>query len=123
MDNMEEKIGSILNNPEMMQKIMSMAQALNSSSPQSGDPQQDPPKTQPQGSPLPDIDINMLQKFSGLARQSGIDNQQQALLRALHPYLSRQRIQKLENAMRAAKMAKIAAAALGTQGLKLPMSR
>ena len=110
MDGMEEKLGSILNNPEMMQKIMSMAQSLNS-----GAGQQESPKEQPQSSGLPDIDLGMLQKFSGLARQGSIDREQQALLKALGPYLSRERLRKLENAMRAAKMAKVAAAALGSQ--------
>ena len=116
MDAMEDKIGSILQNPEMMQKIMAMAQSLNASP-----PQQESPKDPSPG--IPDIDLGMLQKISGLAKQGNIDNKQQNLLRALHPYLSSQRIQKLENAMRAARMAKIAASVLGTQGINLPFSR
>ena len=118
MDSMEDKIGSILQNPEMMQKIMSMAQSLNS-----GTPQSSASAEKPAHAAMPDIDIGMLQKISSLAGQGRIDNHQQALLRALHPYLSHQRIQKLENAMRAAKMAKIAASVLGTQGIHLPISR
>jgi len=102
MDAMEEKLGSILNNPEMMQKIMTMAQSLGAAQ-KNNDPQPEP------ASPLPQIDPASLQKLSGLARQGSIDKDQQALLRALGPYLSRQRIRKLENAMRAAKMAKFAA--------------
>ena len=118
MDNMEEKIGSILNDPETMQRIMSMAQALGSSA-----KQQDAPAEPASAPSFPEIDINMLQKFSGLAKQGNIDKQQQNLLQALNPYLSRQRIQKLENAMRAARMARIAAGALSGQGLKLPTGR
>ena len=117
MDAMEDKIGSILQNPEMMQKIMALAQSLNST------PSAETPKEQHTASAIPDIDLGMLQKISGLAKQGNIDNQQQNLLRALHPYLSSQRIQKLENAMRAARMAKIAASILGTQGINLPFSR
>ena len=112
MDSMEDKIESILGNPEMMQKIMTMAQALGSSDKQEPSREQVPP------SPMPDIDLGMLQRLSGLARQGSIDKQQQNLLQALHPYLSNQRIQKLENAMRAAKMARIAASALGGQSIK-----
>ena len=118
MDGMEEKLGSILNNPEMMQKIMSMAQSLNVSSPS--------PQPQKEEQPLPSmpsIDPGMLQKVSSLARQGNIDKEQQALLRALSPYLARDRIRKLENAMRAAKMAKIASAALGQQSQKLQSTR
>ena len=118
MDKMEDKIGSILQNPEMMQKIMAMAQSLSASAPQ----QPSSPEKPAQPS-MPDIDAGMLQKITSLAGQSKIDNQQQALLRALHPYLSHQRIQKLENAMRAAKMARIAASVLGSQGIHLPISR
>ena len=116
MDTMEDKIGTILQNPEMMQKIMAMAQSLGSAQ----EAQEVPPEKPPN---MPDIDLGMLQKMSGLARQGSIDKQQQALLRALHPYLSSQRIQKLETAMRAAKMAKVAASMLGTQGIHLPIAR
>lgn len=117
MDGIEEKLGSMLNDPETMQKVMAMAQSLGL-----GNPQQDTPK-QPQSNPLPDIDLSMLQKFSGIAKQGNIDKEQQALLRALTPYLSRERIHKLENAMRAAKMARIAAATLGQQGSLFPSFR
>lgn len=118
MDGMEEKLGSILNNPEMMQKIMSMAQSL-----QTPSPAPESVKDTVPNNPLPDLDLNMLQKISGLAKQGNIDKEQQALLRALNPYLSRERIRKLENAMRAARMASIAVSALGQQGIKFPSSR
>ena len=62
-------------------------------------------------------DLAMIQKPFGMARQSGIDKNQQTLLRALGPYLSRERIVKLEKAMRAAKLAGIASTALGSSGL------
>ena len=100
MDDLESKLGAVLNNPEMMQKIMSFAQTFNQSD--SGVKQDAP------SSNLGDIDPSMIQKISGLARQSGIDKNQQSLLRALNPYIGRQRIQKLERAMRAAKMAGMA---------------
>lgn len=122
MDNIEDKIGSILSNPEMMQKIMAMAQSLGASAPQA-EKQEQPRKDEPAQQSFPDIDLGMLQKVSGLAKQGSIDKEQQALLRALHPYLSRQRIRKLENAMRAAKMARFAASALNQQGTKLSSSR
>ena len=101
MDDMEAKLGAILNDPAMMQQIMSFAQQLA--------PNQDAPQEQrSQSAPMPDIDIGMLQKLSGFAQQSGIDKNQKNLLGALGPYLSKQRISKLEKAMRAAKMASMA---------------
>ena len=106
MDNLEQQLGAVLGNPEMMEKIMAMAQALGTSSPE-------PQEASPPPPPMPDIDIGLLKKLSGLAGQGSIDQDQQALLKALGPYLTSRRIHKLENAMRAAKMARIAATALG----------
>ena len=107
METLEQQLGAVLGNPEMMQKIMAMAQALGTSKPEP-EPQDTPPPP-----PMPDIDIGLLKKISGFAGQSSIDKDQQALLKALGPYLTQRRIHKLENAMRAAKMARLAAATLG----------
>ena len=106
MENLEQQLGAVLGNPEMMQQIMAMAQALGTSNPE---PQEVPPPPPP----MPEIDLGLIKKISGLAGQSAIDKEQQALLKALGPYLTSRRIRKLENAMRAAKMARIAATALG----------
>ena len=109
MSEMEDKLNSILSNPAMMQQIMSMAQSMG----------QEEPKNQ-SASPLdafPDIDIGMIKRLSGLAQNTGVDKNQQVLLNALCPYLSRERISKLERAMRAAKMAKLATGIMGNQGL------
>ena len=65
----------------------------------------------------------MLQRLSGLARQSGIDSQQRTLLTALKPYLSDERVSKLEKAMRAAKLAKLASSILGSGAIQLPSGR
>lgn len=120
MDEMEEKLGSILSNPQLMQQIMTMAQSLGQSSAPSPAPDP-PPREDPPA--LPQIDLGMVQKLSGLAGQSGVDRNQQALLKALGPYLSRDRVSKLERAMRAAKMAKLASAFLGSGGLQLLSGR
>lgn len=111
MAEMEGKLGSILGNPEMMQKIMAMAQSLGASQPQ------EPPKQEPtELPPMPNIDLGAIQKISGLMGQTNIDREQRALLSALSPYLSAERIHKLENAMRASKLAGFAASALRQQG-------
>ena len=112
MTQMEDRIGAILNNPQMMQQIMSMAQSLNQGNRQNTP--EDPPPPQEKPPQVPDFDPGMVQKLSGFARQSNIDPQQRALLKALAPYLSRQRISKLEKAMRAAKMARFASGFLNS---------
>ena len=111
MDDMEEKLGSILNNPQMMQQIMSMAQSMGGQTNMKSD------SSVRQDLPLPEIDMATIQKISGLAQKSSIDKREQALLRALGAYLSTERIGKLERAMRAAKIAQIASSALSQRGL------
>lgn len=106
MDDFEGKLSAIMNDPDMMGKIMAMAQNLGQSQPE-----------QP-SNPIPDIDIGLLQKLSGFAGKSNIDANQRNLLQALTPYLNHNRISRLERAMRAAKMAGLATSLLPmlTQG-------
>ncbi len=101
MDELESKLGAIMGNPEMMEKIMALAQSMNTPSPEAK--QEAPSKP-------PEIDLAALQRLSGLAGQGSIDKNQKNLLQALGPYLSRHRLSKLERAMRAAKMAGVATA-------------
>ena len=116
MDEMEQKLNSILGNPELMSQIMNMAQALG------GKQDTEPVDTSPMPTPSPlqgalgGIDPGTIQKIIGIAQQAGIDRNQQNLLRALRPYLSEHRIVKLEKAMRAAKIAGVATTALGGAG-------
>ena len=119
MDDWEQKLGTILNNPQMMQQIMTMAQSLGQSPP-APDKQN---ATQETGSPLPEIDISMLQRLSGFVQNHGIDKQQRALLSALSPYLCRDRVSNLEKAMRAAAMARMASGLLNSGGLQLLTGR
>ncbi len=121
MAEMDDKINAILNNPQMMQQIMSMAQALAPSGEPASQPSTPPPP--PPAPAMPQLDPAMLQKLAGLAGQGGIDREQQALLKALNPYLSRDRISRLERAMRAAKTAKLASSVLGQGGLSFLTGR
>ena len=117
MDEMEQKLNSILGNPEMMSQIMNMAQALGGKGePEpAAEPVSAPPSNPLQGA-LGGIDPGTIQKIVGIAQQAGIDRNQQNLLKALRPYLSEHRIIKLEKAMRAAKIAGVATTALGGAG-------
>ena len=115
MSEMEDKLGAILNNPQMMQQIFSLAQTLGQSQP--------PPEQETHKQSVPDFDPAMLAKLAGFARQSGADSQQRALLSALSPYLSRERVSKLEKAMQAAKMARLASTFLNSGGLSLLTGR
>lgn len=111
MGEMEEKLNAVLNNPQMMQQIMSMAQSMGNQSPSKGE-------SSPKNENFPDIDPGMIKKLSSFAGQSSIDQDQRTLLKALGPYLSRERIGKLEKAMRAAKIARLASGFIGAGGLQ-----
>lgn len=108
MNELEQKISSVMNDPDMMKQIMALAQSMGGGSQEACAPEPQSP------SPLlPDIDLSMVQKLSGFAKKSGIDQNQKALLQALRPYLSNHRINRLEKAMQAAKMAGFATSLLG----------
>jgi len=92
-NDMEQQLHAILNDPSAMQNILAMAQSLSGTIGASSDKKDD---------------VIPMQQLAGLASKSGIDQQQRSLLSALSPYLSRERLKKLENAMRAAKMARLA---------------
>lgn len=117
MDDMESKLGAILNNPDIMQQVMAMAQSLGQSQ-AAARPSQEPQKQEqqnvnPTSFPLNESNLAMIQQLSGLASKTNVDQNQRVLLKALEPYLSRDRIQKLEKAMRAAKLAQFASGFLG----------
>ena len=108
MEDFESKLGQILGNPEMMGKIMAMAQSFGS--------QDTPPEPTPEPA-MSEVDFATIQKLTGLMGKAGVDNQQKALLSALSPYVSNARIRKLEKAMRAAKLAGVATSFLGNTSL------
>lgn len=110
MSELEEKLGQVLSNPQMMQQIMSLAQSLGSQNPQPSQPEPKPDPPVPSGA-----DLDMVRKVANMASATGVDQNQRSLLRALSPYISRERSRKLEKAMRAAKMAAFASSMLSAQ--------
>lgn len=112
MSELEEKLGAMLSNPHLMQQISSLVQAM-------GQPSQPAPSPPPMPEPSPqpsEPDLSQLQGLASLLKSNRIDTNQQALLRALSPYLSPWRVGKLERAMRASKMAGLASVLLRGDG-------
>lgn len=103
MSELEEKLASLLANPQLMGQIQAMAQNLGPS-PAVSQPSAPPPAPLGQG-------------ISGLLSAAAVDERQQNLLCALSPYLSQGRVEKLERAMRAARMASTASALLRSGAL------
>lgn len=120
MAGLEEQLSAVLNNPQMMQQIMTMAQSFAPPSENTVPPLQPQAPAPPPPAPpanIPAFDPGMLQKLTGLMGQGGVDKNQQLLLRALAPYISKHRVIKLEKAMQAAKMARLATNLFGNNGL------
>ena len=92
-NDLEHQLQSILNDPSAMQNILAMAQSLSGTIGASAEKNEE---------------VMPVQQMANIASKSYIDQKESSLLSALSPYLSRDRIKKLENAMRAAKMARLA---------------
>lgn len=116
MDSIEQKLGAILNDPNTMQQIMAMAQAL-------GQIQNEQPPSPASPSNEGGLDLGMLQKLTGMMQGISGTKEEAALLNALCPYLCAEKVHKLEKAMRAAKMARLASSFLNSGGLQLLTGR
>ena len=114
MSELEQRLNAMLSNPQLMQQIASMAQAMG------GETQNQPPEPkEPPSAAGPSFDPKLIQAMG----QTGIDSNQKQLLQALSPYLSTYRVQKLERAMHAAKLAGAASGFLSAGGLQMLTGR
>ena len=107
MSEWEDQLNRILNDPEQMAQISQMAQSLMGGV--------DTAEAPPLGA-LGDLglDAGTLGKLASLLRQEQQgDDKKQALLRALEPWLSEKRREKLERAMKLARLSRLAHLALG----------
>lgn len=114
MSEMEERLNALLSNPQLMQQIASMAQTMGAK------PTEEPESQSPSA---PAFDPKLLQTMAQTVGPMGIDSNQKSLLHALSPYLSPYRVQKLERAMQAARLAGAASAFLNAGGLQILTGR
>lgn len=92
MEDLSEKLASLLSSPEGMQKIQSAMAALGGALPQEDTPPPPPPES--------GADMAMLGKILPLLSNLNQENEDTRLLSALRPYLHGQRAQRLEESMR-----------------------
>lgn len=103
-EGLEEKLSQILNDPNSMAQILSMAQSFGLS-----------PETPPQTEPEPDNSfLPGLLQLMQTARRS--DGKQETLLLAIKPYLVPERQAKIDRAMEIARIAHLAGFALRNYG-------
>lgn len=105
MDELEERIGQVLNDPEQMARLSSLAQSLlGGASP--------PEAAAPAGAPDPGGAL--LGKLGSLlAQDAGNERSREGLLQALGPWLSPGRRDRLQRALRIARLTRLARTALG----------
>lgn len=104
MAEFEEKLNSILSNPDIMGQILSMA----------GSMEQSRPAPAPQSMPF---DPSAMASMMSMLRATQLDHRQQNLLQALRGFVPDDRLVRLERAMQASLIAKFAASAMGKGGL------
>lgn len=106
---LEDRISSVLSDPEQMARISAMAQSLmGSAAPATAGTEE----ASGAASPLPGLDGAALGKLSALLK-SGAKSRQMQTLEALAPCLSEARRDKLTRAIRAAQLLRVASSGLG----------
>ena len=98
MDDLEEKIAQVLNDPNQMAQIMAIAGSLGLK----------PPEKQTAEPPL-----SMPPQMAAMLEQAGkMEQRQETLLRALKPFLSPGRQERIDKAMQVARLSHLADYAL-----------
>ena len=129
MSEFEDRINSVLNDPEQMDKIANLDKSLMGGEAQKADPGDggmmgklgELAKSLTGGGSYgrdgPDIDPAMLGKIGRLMKAGNAQNSnERALLEAMKPYLTEKRRQKMDRALQLAKLARIARIAMGEMG-------
>ncbi len=119
MSDFEDKLNSILSNPDAMGQIMNLAQSLGvdqkNPSPPSGDTQDTPPPP-PDSNPfaaLGSLDPRLFQMAAKLmSSYQSNDDDRAALLTALRPFVKPERYAKLDQAIRISKLTRVIRIAL-----------
>lgn len=107
MDDLNEKLSELLNDPDGMEKIRKMAQTLLGES-------EKPPEDS--GNTLPNIDMASVAKVMSLLKSNRQDDKRIKLLYALKPNLSPEKQEKVDSAIKILKLIELAPL-LGEAGL------
>ena len=106
---LEQAIGAILQDPEQMQSLLAFARSLGISPPEAPPKQTAPPPPPPKES----APVSSSDALGELLQKAGqLDKRQENLLNALKPLLKPERREKIDRAMQAARLSRLAGAAL-----------
>lgn len=113
MGDFEEKLDSILNNPQAMSQIMSLAQSLSGDSQKGSVPSPAEASTPTSSNADLSLDPQLLSKMLSLLNSCNEqDDQRVALLTALRPFVKERRYARLDKAIQVAKLSRMARMAL-----------
>lgn len=109
----EEKLGAILNNPQAMSQIMSIAQSLGGKGEDSAPRREPEPPAEEAAAEGEGLDPQLMEMgLRALAAYQDTDDRRGALLQALRPFVKPQRYAKVDKAIQIAKLSKMVRAAL-----------
>lgn len=110
MEDLENKINSLLSSPESMERIMQLARAFsgndNSGSPASS--QADATDSGGNSDTLAGLDPRIMQMLTGAIKEFSTPSDTERIISAIKPYLSSGRIEKVDKALSICRLAKIA---------------
>lgn len=118
MAQLEEQLNQILGNPQAMEQIMALAQSLSGKQEEERQPEEEtqPPAENDPPSPLSaldGLDPRLLRMGMGLLSEySAQDDKKAALLAALKPFLKPERQEKMDQAVRIARLTRVIRTAL-----------
>ena len=122
----EQAIGALLQDPEQLQQLFALAQSLGASPPAAQETAFAPqPQGTPPPAPKPEPSAPQAQQaLSELLQKAGtLDRRQENLLNALKPFLKPERREKIDRAMQAARISRLAGAALRGRDQRAPDGR
>ena len=124
MDELERALRAVLDDPAQMRELRELAGSMGFSVPQA-QPESAPAPTPPEPEPVPEPppaqavfqQQPLPEPAAAMLRQAGqVDKKQEALLLALKPFLRKERQEKIDRALHAARLASLASLALKNRG-------
>lgn len=123
MDDLQERIQSVLNDPGQMEEILAIARSLGAELPDTvTQTEQTRPETEAASvSTMPGLGGAMTQPVAELLKEAGkLEKKQENLLNALKPFLKPNRREKIDRAMQVARLSHLAGYALRSRGENKP---
>ena len=124
MDELERALRAVLDDPAQLRELRELAGSMGFSVPQA-QPESAPAPTPPEPEPVPEPppaqavfqQQPLPEPAAAMLRQAGkADKKQEALLLALKPFLRKERQEKIDRALHAARLASLASLALKNRG-------